>query len=174
MIIKTRRWRHGSLEFALVADDLAVVGEAAGGNHHHLAAQFGKVTQRIGHCVCQPRAVLLLARSATLSATNVHPKAMRLTVEQANTIRRIASEEAGVDVDVRLFGSRLDDTARGGDVDLLVQTSRLIDNPALFSARLSARLMRALGGRRVDVLLSAPNLETLPIHAFAAAEGVRL
>ncbi|MDO9243624.1 MAG: nucleotidyltransferase domain-containing protein [Rhodocyclaceae bacterium] len=99
---------------------------------------------------------------------------MRLTAEQKNTIRRITREEAGADADVCLFGSRLDDTARGGDVDLLVQASRPIDNPALFSARLSARLMRAMGGRRVDVLLSAPNLLTLPIHVLAAAEGMRL
>jgi predicted nucleotidyltransferase len=99
---------------------------------------------------------------------------MRLTAEQANTIRRIASEEAGDDIVVRLFGSRLDDAARGGDVDLLVRMPHPVDNPALLAARLSARLMRVLGGRRVDVLLAAPNLKTLPIHSLAEAEGVRL
>lgn len=99
---------------------------------------------------------------------------MRLTTEQANTIRCIAREEAGADSVVRLFGSRLDDAARGGDIDLLLETSHPIDNPALLSARIAARLMRALGGRHVDVLLSAPNLETLPIHTIAVSEGVRL
>ncbi|MDP2811219.1 MAG: nucleotidyltransferase domain-containing protein [Rhodocyclaceae bacterium] len=99
---------------------------------------------------------------------------MRLTAEQARTIRRIADEEAGAESVVCLFGSRLDTAARGGDIDLLLQMPRAIDNPALFSARIAARLMRALGGRRVDVLLSAPNLKMLPIHEIAAAEGVRL
>lgn len=99
---------------------------------------------------------------------------MRLTTEQADAIRRIVMEESGNDGLVRLFGSRLDDTARGGDVDLLVQVPCAIDNPALFSARLSARLTRALCGRRVEVLLLAPNLRSFPIHAIAVSEGVLL
>lgn len=99
---------------------------------------------------------------------------MRLTAEQVNAIRRIAGEEAGADSVVRLFGSRLDDAARGGDIDLLLEIPYPVDNPALLSARVAARLMRALGGRHVDVLLAAPNLETFPIHRIAATEGVRL
>lgn len=99
---------------------------------------------------------------------------MRLTTEQAQTIRQIINEKAGEGAVVRLFGSRLDDTARGGDVDLLVQLPSAIDNPALLAARLSALLTRALHGRRVDVLLSAPNLKTLPIHAIAARDGAAL
>ena len=99
---------------------------------------------------------------------------MRLSADQANTIRRIVLEESGSEGVVRLFGSRLDDTARGGDIDLLVQLPRAIDNPALLAARLSARLTRALHGRRVDVLLSAPNLKKLPIHTIAASDGVAL
>lgn len=99
---------------------------------------------------------------------------MRLTSEQIDTIRRVVREEVGHDVGVRLFGSRLDDDARGGDVDLLVQSSRPIDGPALCSARISARLIRAFRGRRVDVVLSAPNLKRLPIHEIAEEEGVVL
>jgi len=99
---------------------------------------------------------------------------MRLTADQINTIRRIVHEEAGPATTVRLFGSRVDDTARGGDIDLLLQTADPIASPALLSAKISARLMRALGGRRVDVVLGAPNLKVLPIHEVAEAEGVLL
>lgn len=99
---------------------------------------------------------------------------MRLTADQLNAIRRIASEEAGDDCVVRLFGSRLDDTARGGDIDLLLEVPYSVDNPAFFTAHIAARLMRALSGRHVDVLLAAPNLDTFPIHRIAIAEGVRL
>lgn len=99
---------------------------------------------------------------------------MRLTKQHIEAIRNIVREEAGAEATVRLFGSRLDDSACGGDVDLLLQTSRSVHNPALLSARVSARLMRALGGRRVDVVLSAPNLKTLPIHRSAVVEGVLL
>lgn len=92
---------------------------------------------------------------------------MRLSIEQTSIIRRIVREEAGNDAVVRLFGSRLDDHARGGDIDLFVQTAHPVDRPALFSARIAARLMRALNGRHVDLVLAAPNLRVLPIHEQA-------
>ena len=97
---------------------------------------------------------------------------MRLTAVQIDTIRRVIHEEAEGDVTVRLFGSRLDDEARGGDIDLLLQTRHAIERPALFSARIAARLIRALGGRHVDILLDAPNLQRLPIHEHAMKGAV--
>ncbi|MBK1690776.1 nucleotidyltransferase domain-containing protein [Ectothiorhodospira mobilis] len=81
---------------------------------------------------------------------------------------------AGPDAQVRLFGSRLDDSARGGDVDLFVALERPVEQPVLVSAQLSARISRRLQGRRVDVILSTPNLRTLPIHDVARREGVLL
>ncbi|MCG5536384.1 nucleotidyltransferase domain-containing protein [Ectothiorhodospira mobilis] len=99
---------------------------------------------------------------------------MRLSPEQQAAIRRIVADVAGSDARVRLFGSRLDDSARGGDVDLFVTLERPVEQPALVSAQLSARISRHLQGRRVDVILSAPNLRTLPIHDVARREGVLL
>nr|WP_198034567.1 hypothetical protein [Halomonas sp. 1513] len=48
---------------------------------------------------------------------------MRLTDAQRQTIRQIVTEELGPSASVRLFGSRLDDNARGGDIDLHVELS---------------------------------------------------
>ena len=48
---------------------------------------------------------------------------MRLTSSQANVIQRCVREQFGADAQVKLFGSRLDDSAQGGDVDLLVETN---------------------------------------------------
>jgi predicted nucleotidyltransferase len=72
---------------------------------------------------------------------------------------------------VRVFGSRLDDTAHGGDIDILLELTEPVDNPALMAAQMSARVSRAMHGRKVDVLLSAPNLMRLPIHDMAFKEG---
>ena len=49
-----------------------------------------------------------------------------------------------------------------------------LPEPALLSARLASRVSRAMYGRRVDVLIKAPNLKMLPIHSIALAEGLRL
>ena len=57
-----------------------------------------------------------------------------------------------------LFGSRVDDSKRGGNIDLLVNVPAPINNPALTAAQLSAKISRQMHGRKVDVLLSAPTL----------------
>ncbi|MFZ4701459.1 MAG: nucleotidyltransferase domain-containing protein [Candidatus Methylumidiphilus sp.] len=96
---------------------------------------------------------------------------MRLTDDQTKAIRHLARQVAGDGCCVRVFGSRLDDAAQGGDVDLLLELTDPVDNPALIAAQLSARVSRVMHGRKVDVLLSAPNLMRLPIHDIALQEG---
>ena len=96
---------------------------------------------------------------------------MRLTDKQIQTIRQLVRQVAGSQSRVRVFGSRLDDTAHGGDLDLMLELTEPVDNPALMAAQLSAQVSRAMHGRKVDVLLSAPNLMRLPIHDIAFKEG---
>lgn len=96
---------------------------------------------------------------------------MRLTEHQIQAIRQLVHKVAGEQARVRVFGSRLDDTAHGGDVDLMLELPKSVDNPALMAAQMSALVSRAMHGRKVDVLLSAPNLMRLPIHDIAFKEG---
>jgi predicted nucleotidyltransferase len=96
---------------------------------------------------------------------------MRLTDHQIQTIRQLARQVAGDQTRVRVFGSRLDDTAQGGDLDLMLELPESVDNPALLAAQMAAQVSRTMSGRRVDVLLSAPNLMRLPIHDIAFKEG---
>lgn len=99
---------------------------------------------------------------------------MRLGLDQQQAIQRAVREVFGPDARVRLFGSRLDDDAKGGDIDLLVEVNEPIDVPAELAARLSVKVMRACNGRKVDVVLTAPNLEVMPIHEIARRQGVLL
>jgi predicted nucleotidyltransferase len=99
---------------------------------------------------------------------------MRLSSEDQQAIRSIIEKEFGAQASVRLFGSRLHDDLRGGDVDLLVELPEPVADPAVIAAALAVRIMRALKGRSVDVVLRAPNLRHLPIHDIAAREGVLL
>jgi len=96
---------------------------------------------------------------------------MRLTPAQIALIKSAVADLAGPAARVRLFGSRLDDDARGGDVDLLLELPAPVERPALLAARLAARISRGMDGRKVDVLLSSPNLEHHPIHDLALREG---
>lgn len=83
---------------------------------------------------------------------------MRLTENQIQTILQLARQVAGRQSRVRVFGSRLDDMARGGDIDLMLELPEPVDKPALMAAQMSAQVSRAMHGRKVDMLLSAPNL----------------
>lgn len=99
---------------------------------------------------------------------------MRMTAEQIARVRAIVAEQAGADAVVRLFGSRLDDAAKGGDVDLFIELPYPVEAPAPFAAHIASLISRALDDRKVDVVLAAPNLMTLPIHEVARREGVVL
>jgi predicted nucleotidyltransferase len=99
---------------------------------------------------------------------------MRLSTEQISNVRTLTSQLAGGSARVWLFGSRVSDDTRGGDVDILVELDSAVLEPAQLSARLAARISRSMFGRRVDVLIKAPNLLHLPIHDVALAQGVQL
>lgn len=96
---------------------------------------------------------------------------MRLTESQIEAIRQLARQVVGQSARVRVFGSRLNDAAHGGDLDLMLELPEAVENPALIAARMSALVSRVMHGRKVDVLLSAPNLMRLPIHDIAYTEG---
>ena len=99
---------------------------------------------------------------------------MRLTPKQIEMIRNTAQLVFGDIARVTLFGSRIDDQAKGGDVDLMVEVPNIVDEPALMGARVASRVSRAMNGRRVDVILKASNLKIQPIHEIATRTGVIL
>lgn len=96
---------------------------------------------------------------------------MRLNTRQRRELKQQLGELLGHDCELLLFGSRLDDSAKGGDVDLLVKCSRPVERKAWTAARLAARAERVLDGRKVDVLLIDPLTPLQPIHQAALAEG---
>lgn len=99
---------------------------------------------------------------------------MRLSDEHRDIIKRLAAEWVGEDAQVLLFGSRVDDAARGGDVDLLVRAFHPLHSRLQTELQLGARLERALGGRRVDVLVIDPDTALQAVHRAAQATGVPL
>ncbi len=71
---------------------------------------------------------------------------MRLTAQQQATIKDGVRSLFSSPVEVFLFGSRVDDSAKGGDIDLLIVLPEPVENHALTVARVSARLSILLGG----------------------------
>jgi len=99
---------------------------------------------------------------------------MRLTRDQIATIRQAVEESFGEDSQVWLFGSRVDDLRRGGDIDLLVRPAQAACAPDLRrKIRFLGRLERSLGERKVDVLIETIG-DRRPIVRLARETGVRL
>jgi predicted nucleotidyltransferase len=99
---------------------------------------------------------------------------MRLTEEQRRIVRDEVTRIFGPGALVRLFGSRVDDHARGGDIDLHIEA---IGTPAELlerELRLQARLVRRLGDRCIDVVVHGRDQPLRPIDEHARQTGVAL
>lgn len=99
---------------------------------------------------------------------------MRLSEEQRGVIRDEVRRIFGGDAVVRLFGSRVDDHARGGDIDLHIEATGQAGELLDCELRLRACLARRLGDRRVDVVVHSPGQAMRPIDERAHRTGVRL
>ncbi len=99
---------------------------------------------------------------------------MRLTPEQITIIKSIVLELCGSGVTVRLFGSRVDDHKKGGDIDLLIESALPIKDQVMMECQLTSRLYFALGGFKVDVLIKDGSFPLAPIHERAISQGIFL
>ena len=99
---------------------------------------------------------------------------MRLRERDRETIRAAAREVFGDTVIVRLFGSRVDDARKGGDIDLHVETDPAPGGPDRLRSRFWSLLQERLGEQRIDVVVTERGVPTRPIERIAYSEGVPL
>lgn len=95
---------------------------------------------------------------------------MRLTKPQIDTICKAISQYFGEDALIWLFGSRLDDTKRGGDVDLYIEVKRR--DTLMSELRCKIALEDSLD-LSVDLVVKEPGKDK-PIYNLAKAQGIRL
>ncbi|MGV8135479.1 MAG: nucleotidyltransferase domain-containing protein [Mangrovibacterium sp.] len=101
---------------------------------------------------------------------------MRLSEFERKTIKHAAREVWGDMAMVYLFGSRTDDTKRGGDIDLFIQLEK---EPApkevmLQKAQFLSKLDILLGEQKIDLLVSTRYNNHLPIVKTARLKGIAL
>jgi uncharacterized protein len=95
---------------------------------------------------------------------------MRLTESEVAAIRE---EVARLDpkAEIYLFGSRVDDAARGGDVDLLVISDSLAFRDVL---RLRIQILDRIGWQQLDLVVRRRDQINEPLAAVALESGVKL
>jgi predicted nucleotidyltransferase len=99
---------------------------------------------------------------------------MRISEQTRTTIRNTVQELFGNHATVLLFGSRVDESAKGGDIDLLVHSDRPVEGARSKSLQLVARLQMRLGDQPIDALVVDPTTRQQPIHKVALTTGVPL
>jgi len=104
--------------------------------------------------------------------TNRNP--MRLNPAQIDTIKSTAQAVLGEGAQVTLFGSRVDDTLKGGDIDLLVESMVPVINKPQAIGKMYAQLIRQFGDRKIDILVKDPLSASAPVFEIARHNGVRL
>lgn len=99
---------------------------------------------------------------------------MRLSVPQIQVIKNAVDQVLAAQNQVWLFGSRVNDNARGGDIDLFVETDAILGNRAEAICRIYGALFMALGDRKIDILLKDAQTSEAPIFSIARDTGVKL
>jgi len=101
---------------------------------------------------------------------------MRLSENEINTIRILARNIFGQQTIVRLFGSRIDDSKKGGDIDLCLQIGEEFPTRTLMlkKAEFLTKLEQCIGEQKIDLLVQTNANCELPIFRSALKEGIIL
>ena len=99
---------------------------------------------------------------------------MRITQQEKQTMIKLKNKIFGEEASVLLYGSRTDDEARGGDIDLMIIPAES-DTSGLFSKKIKylVKLKDSIGDQKIDLLLKKPN-DSRGIVKTAMQEGVKL
>jgi predicted nucleotidyltransferase len=97
---------------------------------------------------------------------------MRLKEKHKEIIKNTAKHYFGEDVKIFLFGSRVNDELRGGDIDLYLETS---SNENLLDRKLKmlVELKNKLGDQKIDLIVNNFTYKK-EIYSVAKNEGILL
>ncbi len=100
---------------------------------------------------------------------------MRLSEKELSIIKLSFKKHFTPNDHLWLFGSRVDDTRKGGDIDLYVETELSAKDAVQAKIRFDADLMILIGEQRIDIVLNLVHDKTeLQIYQIARETGISL
>lgn len=98
---------------------------------------------------------------------------MRLNTKEIHEIKAVAQSVFGANALVTLFGSRIDDNKKGGDIDLLIKCNKSISRDELYQLKLNflIQLKKRIGDQKIDVLIDGGQIDNTIFNAVAN-EGI--
>ena len=97
---------------------------------------------------------------------------MRLSEFEREAIKECIKRYFGEKSEVFLFGSRVDDTKKGGDIDIYVIAEYKDINEILLKIKAKRCIKSKIGEQRIDIMVSKDT--NSPIEKIARENGVRL
>lgn len=94
---------------------------------------------------------------------------LRLTNDEIITLKDSLKRQSKT-AELYLFGSRVDDTKRGGDIDLLVVDEHMVRSQL---RHLRLDFCRSFGDQKIDIILDNGSFKE-PFHQLAKQQAVRL
>ncbi len=100
---------------------------------------------------------------------------MRLNENEISIIKEKAETIFGPSTPVFLFGSRVDDLKKGGDIDLFIETDYTGVELLKKKIQMITEIQLAMGERKIDIVSSRKDEENLsPIIQNARKHGIKL
>lgn len=93
---------------------------------------------------------------------------------EISAIKNLARKHFGEDVKIVLFGSRVDDNLRGGDIDLFIYKTDGDRISVRGKIEFITSLLMQIGEQRVDVILDRPELRNTPFYQTILKKGIPL
>jgi predicted nucleotidyltransferase len=99
---------------------------------------------------------------------------MRISDGDREKIRQATRQIAGAAAKPMLFGSRVNDRQKGGDIDLLIELPEPARDRLKLSLQIAAAIQRRVGLRKIDVLVADAATPETPLLRQARREAVEL
>ena len=99
---------------------------------------------------------------------------MRLSSNQIQQIKHHTHCIYGANVCVYLFGSRVNEMDKGGDIDLLIEVEAKEQATFANQFKLSGALQLSLGPQKIDIISHVKGQPTNEIQQQALQHGIRL
>ncbi len=93
---------------------------------------------------------------------------MRLTSEEVHIIKSVILAR-DPDAKIYLFGSRINDDAKGGDIDLLILSKRLVQEDA---RSIRTALFEKIEEQKIDLVIAKNDMD--PFVKIALVKGIPL
>ena len=100
---------------------------------------------------------------------------MRLKQTEIDAIKKVSKMVFGENSTTLLFGSRIDDIKRGGDIDLYIQynPTNPDENQYQLKIKFLVQLKKIIGDQKIDVLIDTGK-QTSSIFTAVKKEGIQI